>query len=156
MGREIRRVPPNWQHPKSEKGHYKPMYDASFDDKLNEWVENNNLWKAGKHPDQLKYPDETNCEYWQWSGGPPDPEYYRPEFKQDPTWYQVYETVSEGTPLTPPFETKEQLLNHLITIGTDYEEPWSRKAAESFIKHEWAPSMIISDGKIHKSNEIVL
>jgi hypothetical protein len=32
MGREIRRVPANWEHPKDERdGGYIPMYDDDFD-----------------------------------------------------------------------------------------------------------------------------
>ena len=32
MGREIRKVPPNWEHPKKADGTYHPMYDEYFDD----------------------------------------------------------------------------------------------------------------------------
>lgn len=33
MGREVRRVPPNWKHPKSEDGRgLQPMHDRIFDD----------------------------------------------------------------------------------------------------------------------------
>ena len=27
MGREVRKVPGDWQHPKDEKGHYIPLFD---------------------------------------------------------------------------------------------------------------------------------
>ena len=31
MGREIRQVPANWEHPKDENGHYKPLEATGID-----------------------------------------------------------------------------------------------------------------------------
>lgn len=142
MGREIRRVPPNWQHPRNEQGRYQPMYDETFDNALDEWVKNYHLWKKGSHPDQQEYP------YWEWAGKPPDPDYYRPEFDQEPTYYQVYETISEGVPVTPPFATKEELVNYLVKYGDFWDQKrgdggWARENAERFVSSEWAPSFMV-------------
>ena len=39
MGREIRRVPKGWEHPRDEGGKYIPMFDQSYDDAAKEWLE---------------------------------------------------------------------------------------------------------------------
>ena len=162
MGREIRRVPPNWEHPKAENGNYMVMHDHDFDTAFQEWIAGYELWKKGGHPEQLDDPERyTDCEYWEWEGNPPNPDYCRPAFKEEPTWYQVYETVSEGTPVTPPFETKEELVDYLVEHGTfwdvrrvqDGRQPvagWPQEAAEKFVENEWAPSfmMTIDEGKM--------
>lgn len=150
MGREIRRVPPNWEHPKKEDGHYQPMYDNDFDTRLAEWLAGYELWKKGEHPDY-----DEKFKYWDWGGSPPDPEYYHPEWEQEPTWYQMYETVSEGTPVTPTFATKEELVNYLVANGDFWDQQrghggWVRENAERFVEAEWAPSGIFifsSEGK---------
>lgn len=167
MGREIRRVVPNWEHPKTERRNgqidYQPMYDASFHERMVEWWNGYNEWRNGTHKDFEKYgKDYPN--YWDWHGGPPDPEYYRPEWKEgEATWFQVYETVSEGTPVTPPFATKEELVEYLVANGDFWDQkrreegpkygfqiecaPWPRKAAENFVLGAgWAPSLISGPG----------
>ena len=152
MGREIRRVPPNWEHPKDSKGNFKSMYDEDFDAALTEWLEGYKLWKKGEHPDQQKEYYDKGDPYWEWNGAPPDPDYYRPKWEQEPTWYQVYETVSEGTPVSPPFATKEELVNSLVQHGDFWDQrrgdgTWSREAAEQFVEREWSPSgMMTSEG----------
>jgi len=162
MGREIRRVPPNWQHPENEHG-FKPLHDQSYLEALNEWLENHRQWEAGTHRDlsdgvsKVVYPH-----YAYWGGNAPDVESYRPEWKPgEATWWQVYETVSEGTPVTPPFATQQELVEYLVTEGDFWDQrrrkegvvsvpcqPWTRKQAESFVfGHQWAPSMVIKDGR---------
>lgn len=159
MGREIRRVPENWEHPMIECTHspwaggcstakknngkcYQPMLDTDFDSELAEWLEEYNQWKNKTHPDY-----DPDIPFWEWIDAPPDPEYYHPIW-ENPTWYQVYETVSEGTPVTPPFATKKELIDYLVEYGDFWDQQrgdggWSRKAAEQFVEHEWAPSLIM-------------
>lgn len=158
MGREIRRVPPNWQHPTDKHtGHMQPMFDRPYLSALKEWIQNHQLWEEGKHPDQL---DGTGSEYRyfaQWSGNPPDVKYYRPDWMPTSmTWWQVYETVSEGTPVSPPFETAEELIECLVANGGFWDQkrraegrssmpcgPWSRESAERFVKGAGcAPSFV--------------
>jgi hypothetical protein len=147
MGREIRRVPPNWEHPKDERdGGYIPMYDEDFDTALAEWVTGYELWKKREHPD-YNQDDYERYQYWEMESKPPDPESYRPKFETEPTWYQVYETVSEGTPVTPPFATKEELVNYLVEHGDFWDQRrrhggWSRDNAERFVNIGWAPSLV--------------
>ena len=145
MGREIRRVPANWEHPKNEAGQYQPMYDNDFDTRLAGWLAGYELWKKGEHPDQKDGAAEGS-KYWDWEGSPPDPEYYHPKWEQA-DWYQMYETVSEGTPVSPPFATKEELVNYLVQYGDFWDQHrghggWDRANAERFVQAEWAPSGI--------------
>jgi hypothetical protein len=148
MGREIRRVPANWEHPK-ENGKYKPLYDEDFETAAREWYNNCVAWENGTHKKLQEHPKYKNDRpyYWMWAGNPPDREYYRPKF-DNADWYQVYETVSEGTPVTPPFSTKEELVNYLVEYGDFLDQRrgdggWSRKNAESFVGLGWAPSGMI-------------
>ncbi len=173
MGREIRKVPANWQHPKKDND-YAPMHDETFEHAAQEWKNAFMDWEVGekfKHPkgyrdNPLFNPnDPDNCspigepvfmEYWEWDGNPPDPEYYRPYKDEEGVWFQVYETVSEGTPVTPPFATLEELSRYLYTHGCKWDDkPWTRENAEAFC-HEGAsvPSMVTCGGKILMSKDI--
>jgi len=182
MGREIRMVPANWEHPQKEgynfrKGifekRYKPMHDSTFVEAIDEWIADYTLWKHGMHPDQLsgKASDYGCTEYTEWEGGPPNPEYYRPAWKkEDMTWFQVYETVSEGTPVTPPFATREELVEYLVENGDFWDqsrrkdgytvmdcEPWSREAAQRFVFGSgWAPSMVILGGTPMRGTDFMI
>jgi len=174
MSREIRRVPPNWEHPKKETfdyrtgqtvERYQPMYDGSYTAAMDEWIDGYMLWKSGKHPSQLEYPEETaGINFAEWWSSPPDHEYYHPEWtEEEATWYQVYETVSEGTPVTPPFETQDELIEYLVKNGDFWDQqrrkeggrfsmpcdPWTREQAEKFVKGDgFAFSMVIENGVI--------
>ncbi len=144
MSRQIRRVPPNWEHPRNKDGKYKPMYDQVYCAVAQEWLNNCILWSRGKHPDQHGEYASTLPFFWEWDGGPPDEEYYRPAFNVEPTWYQGYEDVSEGTPFTPAFETKAELVDWLVANGDPVFGAITKEQAESFIDQEWAPSMIMT------------
>lgn len=165
MGRQIRRVIPNWQHPEESNGRFRPLFDESYREAITKWIEEHQLWEAGKHPDQLdKTSSAKEYRYFaEWNGDAPDVKYYRPDWKpEEATWYQVYETVSEGTPVTPPFETREELVEYLVANGDFWDqkrrseghasmpcEPWTRQQAESFVfGGGWAPSLVVSDGRI--------
>lgn len=169
MGREIRNVPPNWEHPKRDpnKNPYQhkglqPMYDQHFGDRLAEWLDEFDRIRAGDLSDI-----ERECyasafplaEWLQDEGQPPDPAYYRPWKDEEATWFQVWETVSEGTPVTPPFATKEELVNYLVEHGDFWQQKrwkegdrfmqpdppgYSREAAEKFVMGSgWAPSFVV-------------
>ncbi len=61
--------------------------------------------------------------------------------------WQVWETVSEGSPVTPVFETAETLVDHLVSVGT-WDKAWTRQAAEGFVHGSgWAPTGMFKDGK---------
>lgn len=183
MGREIRRVPPNWDHPKKERyDHllyrfettYRPMYDQSADEAWQDWQAAFQAWLDGEHDatiakyGEAEYPkDQPYTAFCTWHGQPPDLEYYRPHWKpEDCTWWQVYETVSEGTPVTPPFATPEELVDYLVANGDFWDQkrreegnsimncdPWPREQAERFVKAGWAPSLIMDSKGIRSGVE---
>lgn len=81
-----------------------------------------------KYPDlaaEPKYaPDSPLTAFVEWHGEAPDPEYYRPRWTADEaTHYQLYETVSEGTPLSPPFASKAELVEYLVERGDGWGKP---------------------------------
>jgi hypothetical protein len=64
------------------------------------------------------------------------------------THYMMYEDTSEGTPISPAFETPEELARWLVDnkasafsdMTADYEH-WLRAA-----RGAWSPGMVIADG----------
>lgn len=162
MGREIRKVPIDWEHPRyteddaphsSRVGHYKALYDNDYETASQEWIANLLLWEKGQHEDQQGAGKARPRFYWDWSGEPPNEDHYRSRHwtPEEATALQVYETVSEGTPVTPVFASKKDLIDYLVTNGTywDHGEGWPRQAAEQFVKNEYAPSMMVTNGKIY-------
>jgi hypothetical protein len=161
MGREIRRVIPSWEHPKKERydvrqGRYvqgfQPLFDEPFAPKMREWFAAWEKWERGEKPEGA---EETE-HFWDWDGGPPDPTYYRPDWKaEEMTWWQVYETVSEGTPVTPAFATAYELIDYLATYGDYWDQSrgdgaWTRANAQSFVERGFAMSgvMIVGTGEM--------
>jgi hypothetical protein len=119
------------------------MHDWEYQPRLAEWIAAYQLWERGEHPDQAKYAEETKGkQYWEWTGGPPDPAYYRPVWTAEPTCYQVYEDVSEGTPVGPVLESKEAVVAWLIGQGH------SEHAARAFAEDGWAPSFVMVGGRV--------
>lgn len=61
--------------------------------------------------------------------------------------WQVWETVGEGSPITPVFPTAEALIDHLATVG--YSGGWnrgplSREGATALVNGGGAPSMMVT------------
>jgi len=131
MGREIRRVPADWKHPKNHKGHFQPMYDCIWQDDMHSWI------------------DDYGDEFLEWSKdeieAPPDPNFYRPAFRDKPTAFQIYENVTEGTPVSPVFATQDEMRQWLLAQGH------SEKATDEFIELGFAFSFVYKAGEL-KSN----
>jgi hypothetical protein len=154
MGREIRKVPADWQHPRwteddalrpSLIGKFRPLFDEDYETAAEGWIVSFKLWCEGEHPDQ----DPDTKYYWE-QDSPPNKESYRDRkwTQEEATHFVVYETVSEGTPVTPAFATAESLIEHLATKGCDWDSgPWDRGSAERFVKDGWAPSGIMRPGQ---------
>ena len=178
MGREIRKVIPNWEHPRRDCKHspwaggcddarqndgkcFQPMYDEDYESAMAEFIENHNLWLKGEHPDQKdKDWDVSGYRYYaQWNGNAPDVEYYRPKWtKEEATWFQLYETISEGTPVSPAFATQEELIEYLVINGDFWDQqrgeaPYSRRAAEKMVRGGWALSAISVNGQFYSGAE---
>jgi hypothetical protein len=150
MGREVRRVPANWEHPKNEYGNYQPMHNESFSERANEWKQGFLKWENGERPD---YCDEEskNIEYWEWDGDPPNREYYMPVWTdEEKTHYQMYETTSEGTPLSPPCATPEELAKYLADNGASSfgDDTATYDQWLGMIRHQSCPTAFIKNGKI--------
>jgi len=61
--------------------------------------------------------------------------------------WQLWETVSEGSPVSPVFATKEEFAEYLVGEG------YSEKAVEGFIGDGWCFSGMVVDGKIYDGIE---
>lgn len=163
MSREIRHVPENWDHPKKADGQYRPMFKLDFQESYNDWKIELDEWyecyERFEHGESFggnygaDVINKANCNTYEDYGGqppvPPNPYDYMP--KGD--WVQLFESVSEGTPISPPFKTKQELIDYLVKNGDFIHTKWSQKAAEDIVNTEWAPSGIMSMGKIYKPEE---
>lgn len=97
---------------------------------------------------------EPNCQRCegtgeQWPSAEIKAAAYAWEHVQPPTGegWQVWETVSEGSPVTPVFATREALIDYLVEGGDAWDQRrgnggWTRENAESFVGKGWAPSAI--------------
>lgn len=134
MGREIRRVPIDWEHPKDERGHYKALYDNDYETAAQVWESEYAEFMA-LSPEQ-RQEEYFGVHYWEWSH-PPDEDLHRERrwTPEEATAYQIYETVSEGTPVSPVFPDLDHLIQWLVDQG------YSEAAAKAFSDSGWAPSM---------------
>lgn len=138
MGREVRRVPKDWQHPKDERtGEFKPLLGSSY---------------TADAADFMKMATEKGLqEAIDWNGQAPDQNDYMPEWPEaERTHLMMYEDTSEGTPISPAFDTPEKLARWLADNGASsfgsstatYEE-WL-----PVCRGGWAPSMVMVDGQL--------
>jgi hypothetical protein len=177
MGREVRMVPPNWEHPQEEKydyltrqyqNQYMPMYDDDAETAFARWMEKYQEWLNGEHDrviakyGETSYPKaEPYRSFCEWHGNPPNPKYYHPKWAEgEATWIQAYATVSEGTPVSPPFATPEELATYLSTYGDFwYQKDMELKRdtfrtkptyeqAMAFVLGGWAPSAAMIGGQM--------
>lgn len=151
MGRELRMVPKGWEHPKDDEGRYVPLFNSKprevFLREVAEWYENQRLWSLKQHPDQLKY-DDTPRSFEDWDGGPPNPDDRMPCWEtSERTHFQMYESTTEGTPISPVCESAEELARWLVdnrassfAHDTATYEQWL-----GAIKVGWAPSMVFTE-----------
>lgn len=164
MGREIRRVPVNWHHPKSiDYDGYQPLRDdyigsmAYWKKDVNEFITHmTEVIKKGKtriyntnytNPKSVyDYLTEDNIL------APPNIDQFMPSGP----WYQLYENVSEGTPLSPPFKTKPELVKWLSINKDFWDHKWTPEQAAAMVKSGYAPSGIMANGKIYTAEESVL
>lgn len=150
MGREIRRVPANWVHPKSARtGRFEPLsqnYEGHLDDWLAESsqaVANIKTLMAGGEVEAYGEVFTNAGEYYdrhsQYNPDMPSPQDFMPEGD----WYQLFEDTSEGTPVSDPFETADELKIHLTTKG-DYQssEVWSEKAVDNLLSYGFTPTAV--------------
>jgi hypothetical protein len=61
--------------------------------------------------------------------------------------FQLWETVSEGSPVSPVFPTAEEFAAWLVSQG------YSPEAATAFIGSGWVPSMVLANGQLLENVE---
>lgn len=103
MSRQVRMVAKDWEHPKDRYGVHIPLDE-------------------GYASDADEFMAKANAEGLQsaidWFGQAPDQEKYMPDWPEDErTHLMMYETTSEGTPISPAFETPEELARWLADNG---------------------------------------
>ncbi len=128
------------------------MYDREYAIARQEWLDGLAAHKPEEH---------DGDDYWEWWGPPPDREYHRPWKDEEATWFQLWETVSEGTPVSPPFATAEELVQYLATNGDHWDQKrgrggWGIESARSFVAAGWAPSFAVIDGVPIEGHDIPL
>lgn len=140
MGRALRKVIANWEHPKNERG-YIPLKDR------NQLIEDTY--------DYLMFIRQVyNTQRWSPKDikQKPDIEKYMPFFDEIAlTCIQLYETTSEGTPITPVFQRSEleQLCEyaeqHCYTVGEQRgtKETWMEICKVSLSEPEFSLSLKI-------------
>lgn len=68
---------------------------------------------------------------------------WKPTDPPDGDGYQIWETVSEGSPISPPFSTPEDLARHMATTKWGADQGTSYETWLAFIRGPgWAPSMV--------------
>lgn len=140
MGREVRRVPKDWEHPKNGN-RFVPLHDG---------------YHAAIADFQSDIESRGLAEAIDWHGGGPISDDYMPDWPEsERTHYMMYEDTSEGTPLSPAMESPETLARWLADNGassfgsdTATYEQWL-----STCHGVWAPSMVIEDGVIKSGVE---
>ena len=69
----------------------------------------------------------------------------------------LYETVSEGTPVSPVFATAEELIEHLVAHGDDWsQKPMRRESAEALVRDGWCPSGVAVGGAFYANEEALV
>jgi len=113
MGRELRKVAKNWEHPKDGNVYYKPLLGRKFSTSLRRWNFKEKKWNQGLRDNfdgsyvnkEKKY---ENMSYSKYAGKKPLKEDYMPEWKDEElTHIQLYENTTEGTPISPVFHKDE-------------------------------------------------
>ena len=160
---EIRKVPANWKHPKKADGSFRPLIDnyvgyleyfrESADNFIKYMTEVIEKGKVKIYDTTFKTPQEV-YDYLTEEGQmePPDISSYMPSG----SWFQLFETVSEGTPLTPPFETKQELVEWLSNNKDYRDKTWTREQAEAMVEQEWVMSGMKIGEKFYDSQESLL
>lgn len=120
---ELRKVPEGWEHPKDDRGRYIPLHGGSYSKDASEWEERKEMWNKGFQlsfsldPEVREFEpidEEASEEFGHWDEERPVKEKYAPDWKpEERTHFQMYETISEGTPASPVMETQEELARWL-------------------------------------------
>jgi hypothetical protein len=113
MGTAVRRVPSDCAH---ESGRYIPLSDGlDFERRARQWDEHAAKWQQGLRRDldtddwEPAKADLQAITYAEYEGPRPDPQEYTPQWPADAcTHWQIYEEVTEGTPISPVCASLEE------------------------------------------------
>ena len=146
MGRQVRRVPKDWQHPKYDNGAYIPLQGRCFEEDEREWIEWQEAWNEGIFPNGEPIPSDSSLE--DYYGPRPRPEDYMPSWNdEERTHLMMYEDTSEGTPISPAFETAEELARWLADTGANAFGGMTASYGQwlAMINDGWAPSAAFTE-----------
>ena len=128
MSREIRSVALDWEHPVDRDN---PRYYGG----------ETRYISLHSREDLRRHLDDPEC-----MAEGIDPADYMPELAEGtPYGWQMYETVSEGTPVSPAFATRDELAAWLSSPAAGREQV-SPQAAKAFAAEGWAPSFVSPAG----------
>ena len=154
MGREVRKVPANWEHPKYGRfgsDWYTPLFYGAggrYEKRAQAWLDEANKWAAGERPDYAG--SDAPVFYQDWDGAPPESEYYMLVGVPDAecTHFMLYESTSKGTPLGPAFATLEEVAEHAAEYASTFasikttKEEWLRMLSGDCVMTEIAPGIV--------------
>jgi len=121
MCREVRRVPKNWGHPKKD-GEYIQLFNDSYSWAAERWDKGKDQWSKGLYEKGYRTDQlvplfgraKKNLSFEQCAGERPLKGDYMPDWDDDEkTHYQMYETLTEGTPISPVMNGIESLAHWL-------------------------------------------
>lgn len=128
MSREIRPVALDWEH---------PLAGGTYSDGSPRYV------PLHSREDLLMNLKDYAASPEDWDEAP-DPADYMPEIPEgSPFGWQMYETVSEGSPVSPVCATKDGLAAWLSSPAAGREQV-SPEVAARFVDAGWAPSFFSS------------
>lgn len=156
MSREIRRVPQNWDHPKNDKNQFVPMlndyisYLESYKKDVDRFVEKmTEIIQKGR----CKFNSyDFNDPYELYDYLTEDDQQTPPDirdFMPTGNCYQLFETVSDGTPITPPFKEKQELVYWLTNNRDFWGNKWSEEGAKDIVESGFALSGIMKGGVMY-------
>lgn len=125
---ELRRVPPSWEHPKAHSYdglEYVRLQYITFEEAAKDWKKELAKWKPEDHI--CMFTNEP-LEFWQ-VNPPPKREGRRTYTDQEATWFQAY-SYQRAVPISPPFETTDELINYLTTKGDFSDKLWTLDEAK--------------------------
>jgi hypothetical protein len=158
-------VPPRWQHPTEwgtdwrtgqPKLRFIALLDGDYEKEAAAWEEKNAQWERGFVHDWstngwTPKGAEHDCSFEQWHGARPKAEHYMPVFESGTaTHLMMYETTSEGTPISPAFATPEELARWLADNNASAfgGEGASYEAWLNMARGGWAPSAVLTGGHL--------
>lgn len=151
MGREVRMVPANWEHPQYTAdnapfersiGRYIPLLGGSYTEAAREFLE---MANKGSLQEAIDYYGEA-----------PKEDDYMPDWPEvERTHLMMYENTSEGTPISPAFKTPEELALWLSDNGASTFADMTATYDQwlVMINRGWAISAVMTGGEMKSGVE---